>query len=123
MARAANTADVFHAISEPRRRAIIDLLRSGEPTAVGSLVDSMRLPQPAVSKHLSVLRRAGLVSVSREGQRRLYSLNAGGLKPVHDWIKAYERYWTGQLNRIQERAERLARERMKQDRKTQDEGE
>lgn len=72
------------------------------------------MPQPAVSKHLNVLRKVGLVSARREGRRRLYELNAKELKPVHDWVKAYERFWTQHLDRIQERAERLARERGEQ---------
>jgi DNA-binding transcriptional ArsR family regulator len=64
----------------------------------------------AVSKHLNVLRRVRLVSVSRRGRRRLYRLNPGELKPVHDWVKNYERFWTHQLNRIKARAEKTARE-------------
>jgi DNA-binding transcriptional ArsR family regulator len=102
------TLDVFEAIAEPRRREIIGLLAGRQATPVNDLVDSLRLPQPAVSKHLGVLRRAGLVTVQKDGQRRLYALNAAGLKPVHDWIRTYERYWSGQLDRIKARAERLA---------------
>ena len=63
------------------------------------------MPQPAVSKHLGVLRKVGVVSVSKRGQLRMYRLNAKELKPVHDWVKTYERYWTHQLDRIKERAE------------------
>jgi DNA-binding transcriptional ArsR family regulator len=111
MARAATTSDVFNAIAEPRRRRIIDLLAARSPRNVGELVARLRLPQPAVSKHLGVLRQVRLVSVSRVGQRRLYQLNAQELKPVHDWVKAYERFWTHQLDRIKERAEQKARER------------
>jgi DNA-binding transcriptional ArsR family regulator len=110
MARAAVTSDVFNAIAEPRRRRIIELLAGGEEQAVGDLVRTLRLRQPAVSKHLNVLRRVRLVSVSRRGRRRLYRLNPGGLKPVHDWVKNYERFWTHQLNRIKARAEKTARE-------------
>jgi DNA-binding transcriptional ArsR family regulator len=61
--------------------------------------------QPAVSKHLGVLREVGVVSVSKRGQLRLYRLNAKELKPVHDWVKTYELYWTHQLDRIKQRAE------------------
>jgi DNA-binding transcriptional ArsR family regulator len=110
MARAAVTSDVFNAIAEPRRRRIIELLAGGEEQAVGDLVRTLRLRQPAVSKHLNVLRRVRLVSVSRRGRRRLYRLNPGELKPVHDWVKNYERFWTHQLNRIKARAEKTARE-------------
>ncbi len=111
MPRAATTTDVFNAIAEPRRRKIIEILAGGRLYAVGELVDSLGLPQPAVSKHLGVLRKVGIVSVSKRGQQRLYQLNAGELKPVHDWVKNYERFWTHQLGRIRETAERKARER------------
>jgi DNA-binding transcriptional ArsR family regulator len=105
MARATTTSDVFNAIAEPRRRAIIDLLVNGKEHAVGDLVLRLRMPQPAVSKHLGVLRKVGVVSVSKRGQLRMYRLNAKELKPVHDWVKTYERFWTHQLDRIKERAE------------------
>ena len=111
MARAATTTDVFNAIAEPRRREIIGLLAGGTACAVGKLVETLRLPQPAVSKHLGVLRKVGIVSVSKHGQQRLYRLNAMELKPVHDWVREYERYWSHQLGRIKERAERKAKDR------------
>ena len=112
MPRAATTTDAFNAIAEPRRREIIDLLGgAGSPRPVGELVDRLRIPQPAVSKHLRVLRKVGIVSVTRQGRSRLYRLNPKELKPVHDWVKAYERFWGGQLERIKERAERKAAER------------
>ena len=112
MPRAATTTDVFNAIAEPRRREMIDVLRGGRAHAVGELVTRLRIPQPAVSKHLSVLRRVGIVSVSKHGRRRLYRLNAEELKPVHDWVKTYERFWAHQLDRIKERAERKAAKRL-----------
>ena len=99
---------MFSAIAEPRRREIIELLSGGKPRAVGELVKSLGLAQPAVSKHLGVLRKVGVVSVSKQGQNRLYSLNARELKPVHDWVKGYERYWSEQADRIKRRAERMA---------------
>lgn len=111
MPRAATTTDAFNAIAEPRRREIIDVLRGGRVHAVGDLVKRLRIPQPAVSKHLGVLRRVGIVSVNRHGRRRMYRLNAKELKPVHDWVKTYESFWTHQLDRIKERAERKATER------------
>ena len=113
MPRAATTSDVFNAIAEPRRRQIIDLLAAsaGEPCAVNDLVHALGLPQPAVSKHLGVLRAVGVLTMSKDGQRRLYRLNAYRLKPIHDWIKTFERYWAHQLDRIKQRAERKARER------------
>ncbi len=115
MPRAATTTDVFNAIAEPRRREIIAVLVDGKEHAVGEVVSTLRLAQPAVSKHLGVLRKVGIVSVSKRGQLRMYRLNAKELKPVHDWVKTYERFWTHQLGKVKERAEqkmmqRIARE-------------
>ena len=108
MARAATTADVFNAIAEPRRRQIIDLLGDTRARPVGDVAEILRLPQPTVSKHLSVLRKVRLVSVTQRGQQRLYQLNPEELKPVNDWVKPFERYWTQQVDRIQRRAEEKA---------------
>jgi DNA-binding transcriptional ArsR family regulator len=105
MPRAATTADVFNAIAEPRRRQLIDLLVDGKPYAVGDMVQSLRLSQPSVSKHLGVLRKVGLVSVTKQGPLRLYRLEPQQLKPVHDWVRRYERFWAHHLDRIKERAE------------------
>jgi DNA-binding transcriptional ArsR family regulator len=69
------------------------------------------MPQPAVSKHLRVLRKVGLVNVRRQGRNRFYSLNARPLKPVHDWVKTFERFWDEHLDAIKALAERKARER------------
>jgi DNA-binding transcriptional ArsR family regulator len=110
MARAATTADVFNAIAEPRRREIIGLLAGGRDHAVGELVARLRMPQPAVSKHLGVLRAVGIVSAGKHGRQRLYRLNSQELKPVYDWVKRFERFWTHQLDRIKERAEKRAKE-------------
>jgi DNA-binding transcriptional ArsR family regulator len=112
MARAATTADVFNAVAEPRRRQVIGVLADGKEYAVGEVVMRMRMSQPAVSKHLGVLRKVGVVSVIRRGQHRMYRLNAAKLKPVHDWVKTFEHYWTHQIGQIKERAERKALERM-----------
>ena len=114
MARAATTSDVFNAIAEPRRREIIELLAGGQTRAVGDLVNALRIPQPAVSKHLGVLRKVGIVTVAKQGQHRLYQLNAQELKPVHDWVKNFERFWSHHVDRIKERAERIAKERSEQ---------
>jgi DNA-binding transcriptional ArsR family regulator len=114
MARAATTTDAFNAIAEKRRRDIIDALSGGRQHAVGDLVIQLGLPQPAVSKHLSVLRKVGLVKVLRRGQHRLYSLDPQPLQAVHDWVKSYERFWTEQLDAIKVAAERKAMERSQQ---------
>src|SRR5918997_4187282 len=92
MARAATTTDAFNAVAEPRRRQILDLLASGE-RPVNDLVAELGLAQPQVSKHLRVLREVGLVEVRDEGRQRMYRLNGRALKPIHDWVKVYERAW------------------------------
>jgi DNA-binding transcriptional ArsR family regulator len=110
MPRAPTTSDVFNAIAEPRRRQIVELLAQRGALAVGTLVVTLGLPQPAVSKHLGVLRKVGLVAVQKQGKQRVYSLEAGKLKTVHDWVKDFEKLWSHQLDRIKERAERRASE-------------
>jgi DNA-binding transcriptional ArsR family regulator len=112
MPRAATTTDVFNAIAEPRRRELIDFLVDGKPYAVGDMVEALRLPQPSVSKHLAVLRKVGIVSVTKQGPLRLYRLEPRQLKPVHDWVKQYERFWAHHLGRIKERAERKMLDRI-----------
>ena len=112
MARAATTTDVFNAIAEPRRREVIGVLADGREHAVGEVVGRLRMTQPAVSKHLGVLRKIGVVTVIKRGQHRMYRLNASQLKPVHDWVKTFEQYWTHQLGQIKERAERKALEQL-----------
>ena len=109
MPRAPTTTDVFNAIAEPRRRQIVEVLAQRGALAVGALVITLGLPQPAVSKHLGVLRKVGVVVVARQGKQRVYSLDAEKLKTVHDWVKAFEELWSHKLDRIKERAERRAR--------------
>lgn len=93
MARAATTADAFNAIAEPRRRQILDVLAGGE-RPVNDLVRELGIGQPQVSKHLRVLREVGAVDVREAGRQRLYRLNGHALKPIHDWVKDYERTWS-----------------------------
>jgi DNA-binding transcriptional ArsR family regulator len=111
MPRAATTTDVFNAIAEPRRRQIVDVLAKRGSLAVGALVAALGIAQPAVSKHLAVLRKVGVVSVTQQGQQRLYQLEAKELKTVHDWAKRFGQHWDHQLDRIKTRAERRAREK------------
>jgi DNA-binding transcriptional ArsR family regulator len=99
MARAATTADVFNAVAEPRRREILDALGDGE-RAVNDLVELVGLGQPQVSKHLRVLREVGAVDVREAGRQRLYRLNGPALKPIHDWVSAYERTWSERFDRL-----------------------
>lgn len=112
MTRKAHPEDVFTAIAEPRRRQVIAVLSDGREYPVGEIVLRMKMAQSAVSKHLGTLRRAGLVTVVRRGQHRMYRLNAEGLKPVHDWLKVFERHWTHQIDEIRQRAERRALDRL-----------
>jgi len=99
MARAATTADAFNAVAEPRRREILDALAGGE-RAVNDLVRLLGLAQPQVSKHLRVLREVGAVDVRDEGRQRLYRLNGHALRPIHDWVKNYERSWSERFERL-----------------------
>ena len=116
MARAATTSDVFNAIAEPRRRRIVDFLAAGGERDVTEIVVRLGLPQPTVSTHLGGWRKVGVVAVHKEGQRRVYRLNAEELKPVHDWIQHFERFWTVHLDSIKEAAERTAKELAARDR-------
>jgi DNA-binding transcriptional ArsR family regulator len=99
MARAATTTDAFNAGSEPRRRQILDVLAGGE-RAVNDLVEELGCSQPQVSKHLRVLREVGVVDVRVQGRRRLYRLNARALRPIHDWVKNYERFWSERFGEL-----------------------
>lgn len=99
MARAATTTDAFNAIAEPRRRHILDLLADGEKS-VNDIVVELPVSQPQVSKHLKVLKDVGLVESRTEGRKRLYRIDALALKPVHDWVKEYERLWNERLDRL-----------------------
>lgn len=99
MARAATTADVFNAVAEPRRRAILDALAGGE-RSVGDLVGQLGLSQPQVSKHLRVLREVGAVDARDQGRRRLYRVDGRALKPIHDWVQAYERTWAERFEQL-----------------------
>jgi len=99
MARAATTADAFNAVAEPRRRQILDVLAGGE-RPVNDLVRQLGLAQPQVSKHLRVLREVGVVNVREEGRMRVYRLNGHALKPIHDWVKNYERSWSDRFDQL-----------------------
>ena len=99
MARAATTADAFNAVAEPRRRQILDVL-AGVERPVNDIVAVLGLAQPQVSNHLRVLREVGAVDVREDGLQRLYRLNGRALKPIHDWVKAYEQSWSERFDRL-----------------------
>jgi DNA-binding transcriptional ArsR family regulator len=109
MARAATTTDAFNAVAEPRRRQILDSLTRGE-RSVNQLVGELRLAQPQVSKHLRVLREVGAVSVREAGRQRLYRVNGHALKPIHDWVQAYEDTWSERFEQLDVVLEELRRE-------------
>jgi DNA-binding transcriptional ArsR family regulator len=108
MARAATTTDAFNAVAEPRRRQILDLLAGGE-RPVNDLVNALGVAQPLVSKHLRVLREVGAVEVRDDGRRRLYRLNGRALRPIHDWVKEYERTWSERFDELDGVLEELRR--------------
>jgi DNA-binding transcriptional ArsR family regulator len=99
VARAATTADAFNAVAEPRRRQILDVLAGGE-RPVNDLVTELGLAQPLVSKHLRVLREVGLVERRDVGRQRMYRIDGHPLKPIHDWVKSYERSWSQRFDRL-----------------------
>jgi DNA-binding transcriptional ArsR family regulator len=109
VARAATTTDAFNAVAEPRRREIVDLLARGE-RPVNDLVRLTGLAQPQVSKHLRVLREVGVVDVRDEGRQRVYRLNGPALKPIHDWVQAYERTWSERFDAFDEVLDELKQE-------------
>ena len=99
MARTPTTTDAFNAVAESSRRDLLDALGDGEAT-VSELVDRVGLSQPQVSKHLGVLRSVGLVLVRADGRHRWYRVNGPALKPVHDWVRTFERSWNTRLDRL-----------------------
>ncbi len=99
MARTPTTTDAFNAVAEKSRRDLLDAIGAGDVT-VGELVDRLDLSQPQVSKHLGVLRAVGLVLVRTDGRRRWYRVNGPALKPIHDWVRPFERTWNARLDRL-----------------------
>ncbi len=89
--------DTFTVLAEPNRRQILDLLCDGE-VSVGELVEKVGLSQPAVSKHLRVLRESGMVEVRSQGPQRLYRLDPAPLRELDDWLMPYRRRWRGALD-------------------------
>jgi DNA-binding transcriptional ArsR family regulator len=98
-------ATTFEVLAEPTRRRILDLLLDGE-RPVGELVDRLELSQPGVSKHLRVLRDAGLVNVRRDAQRRLYGVRAEPLTEVDAWLAPYRRFWSDRLDALERHLDR-----------------
>ncbi len=98
----------FEVLAEPTRRRILDLLRERE-RPVGELVEHLALSQPGVSKHLRVLREAGLVEVRHDAQRRFYGLRAEPLVEVDEWLEPYRRFWAGRLDALERHLDEQAK--------------
>jgi len=99
----------FEVLAEPHRRHILDLLREGE-RSVNELVAGLGLSQPGVSKHLRILREAGLVEVRADAQRRLYALRPQPLEELHQWLEPYRRLWGGRLDALEQHLDRRREE-------------
>jgi DNA-binding transcriptional ArsR family regulator len=97
----------FEVLAEPSRRSILDLLREGERSA-GEIEDALGLSQPGTSKHLRVLREAGLVSVRKDAQRRIYRLEPDALAEVIAWAEPYRRFWRGRLTALERHLEGIS---------------
>ena len=88
------------ALADPTRRQIIQSLAGGE-TAFGDIADQYKMSRPAVSQHLKVLREAGLVAVRKDAQRRIYRIEANGLREVDEWLEKVRRFWDGRLDNLE----------------------
>lgn len=104
MHRTRADADVFRAIADPTRRALLDQLRAGG-RPVGELASEFRTSRPAISKHLRVLRQARLVRERREGRLRRYELTPGPLAEAHGWIEGYRAFWAVNLQSLKRHLE------------------
>lgn len=98
----------FEVIAEPNRRAILTLLASSE-RSVGEIVRRLRMPQPAVSKHLRVLREAGFVDCTVDAQRRLYRLRPGVFQEMDAWLAPFRRFWSTRLDALERHLDRAER--------------
>ncbi|MFG3686583.1 ArsR/SmtB family transcription factor [Micromonospora sp. NPDC047740] len=94
------SVDAFAVLAEPTRRRILDRLRRTE-SSVGDLVDALGMSQPAVSKHLKVLREAGFVTCRTAAQQRIYRIDPGPLRAVDDWLRPYRRMWADHLDALE----------------------
>ena len=115
MTKSADTLDLtFAALADPTRRAILARLAIGEANVM-ELAEPFKMSQPAVSKHLKVLERAGLISRSREAQSRPCRLNAARLKDVNEWTENYRRFWETSLDQLGEYLEQVKKDRKKKE--------
>ncbi len=98
---------VFDVIAEPNRRAILSLLAASE-RSVGEIERRLAMPQPAVSKHLRVLREAGFVEATVDAQRRLYRLRPEPFHEVEAWLEPFRRYWSRHVDALERHLDRMA---------------
>jgi DNA-binding transcriptional ArsR family regulator len=110
---------VFEIIAEPNRRAILSLLGASQQS-VGEIERQLRMSQPAVSKHLRVLRDAGFVESTVDAQRRLYRLKPGPLREMDAWLAQFRRFWSAHVDALERHLDRMNKGRMDQDRKGRD---
>lgn len=101
MARKPTTHDPFNAVAEPKRRKVLEAIGT-EELSVTEIIERLGWNQPVVSKHLGVLKQVGLVSERRDGRQRLYRVNPEQLKPIYDWVRPFERYWSDRFDRLDE---------------------
>lgn len=99
---------VFEIIAEPSRRAILSLLVSSEQS-VGEIERQLGMPQPAVSKHLRVLRDAGFVEATVDAQRRLYRLKPGPFEELDSWLAQFRRFWSAHIDALERHLDRMDR--------------
>jgi len=109
VARSSTTSDVFNAIADGHRREVLDALIAGEK-AVGEIVNDLSMSQPQVSRHLRVLSEVGLVMCRAEGRRRLYRLEPARLRPLREWLAAYEQAWNARMDRVDDYLKELQRQ-------------
>lgn len=114
MARAATTSDAYNAIAEPQRREILALLKECDRPAM-EVARALGMAPSRASKHLRVLREVQLVHVREDGKRRLYGLDARGLKPIHDWVGGFEEFWNESFDRLNEYVQVLKKETQERD--------
>jgi DNA-binding transcriptional ArsR family regulator len=112
MATPKSSADVYSAIADPTRRAILLRLTEGARN-VNELLEAFSISQPSVSRHLKILREAGLVRSSKQGRQRMYQIEAAKLQEVHEWVAHFERYWNKKLDALGEYLNKQDRARTK----------
>ncbi|WP_214626916.1 ArsR/SmtB family transcription factor [Paenibacillus agaridevorans] len=95
-----NSDKLFEVLAEPHRRTMLDLMLVRE-RSVGELVELLPLSQPGISKHLRILREAGLVTARKEAKQHIYRVNPGPLQQVHDWFAPYQRFWSDKLDELE----------------------